>query len=227
MSTLHSLTVLFCLAVLLAGGCTRIPQPSGYPFVEQQKMQAAFHWEVLANDVANQINLALIEHGFLETPVYVRRSCERSGNCRDASFPFDEGFNDLLATQLVSFGVPTLAENDESGLVVDYKVQVLFHQATRYQWPWPGALTALTAGILVFRNAPAELATLVSAAAADVARTTSVINGHYEVIISTSIVRDNRYVMRKSDVYYINDPDFWHYQQSEPASEIELTGSRF
>jgi hypothetical protein len=52
-------------------------------------------------------------------------------------------------------------------------------------------------------------------------------NGHYEVIITTSIINDNLYLMRKSDIYYINDTDFWQYQPSVPAQEIQLTSSRF
>lgn len=32
-----------------------------------------------------------------------------------------------------------------------------------------------------------------------------------EVIITTSMVFDSRYMMRKSDIYYIHKPDWWHY----------------
>ena len=40
----------------LASGCVRMPQPQGFPYSNQPKMQAAHHWNVLANDVANRIN---------------------------------------------------------------------------------------------------------------------------------------------------------------------------
>lgn len=218
-----------CLCVMLMGGCTRIPQPAGYAFSEQQKMQAAHHWDVLANDVADQVNTELIDRGLLDTPVYVRHSCGPSGDCGPGgTFPFDEGFNDLLTTQLVNFGVPTKAKEDNKGLVVDYKIQVVYHQANRYQWPKPGVLTALTAGIMVFRNAPFEIAAIAGAASADALWSTSVFNGHYEVIITTSIVNDNLYLMRKSDIYYINDSDVLQYQQVAPAAdELELTSTRF
>ncbi len=220
--------LLLSLCTFFISGCARIPQPTGYPHSEQQKLQAAYHWNVLANDVANQINSELLERGYLDTSVYVNHSCGEGENCGSGkTFPFDEGFNDLLTTQLVNFGVPTRPENDGKSLVVDYKVQVLYHQANRYQWPQPGVLTALTAGIMVFRNAPWEFAALAGAAAVDALWSTSVLNGHYEVIITTSIVDNNLYIMRKSDIYYINDPDFWHYQQVAPADELELTSSRF
>ncbi len=223
--------ILFLLSVTALasiGGCIRTPQPETYPFSTQQKMQAAHHWDVLANDVADQINNELIRRGYLETPVYVNHSCGKADDCGpDAAFPFDEAFNDLLTTQLVNFGVPTLAGNDDSGLVVNYKVQVVFHRSPPRQWPRPGVLTSLTAGIIVMRNAPDEILALAAAAATDTLRATSVVNGHYEVIISTSIVDNNVYLMRKSDIYYINDTDFWQYRKSEPAAEIELTGSRY
>ncbi len=216
---------LFLLVIFLSG-CLRIPQPTTYAYSEQQKMQAAHHWDVLANDVANQVNNELIRQGYIETPVFVRHSCGIPDSCGPGeTFPFDEGFNDLLTTQLVSFGVPTQAAQEEKGLTVDYKVQVLYHRANRNQVLRPGTITALTAGIMVFRNAPQEIINIAAAAAVDLARSYAVMNGHFEVIITTSIVDDNMYVMRKSDIYYIQDADFWHYKQTEPAAEIELTNS--
>ena len=221
--------VLFGLSfflLLAVAGCIRAPQPKGYAYSSQHKMQAAHHWNVLAADMAIQINRELIERGYLLHPVYVRHSCGVAEACgKDETYAFDEGFNDLLISQLVNRGVPTRAANEEGALVVDYKVQVLYHAADRYQWPQPGAITALTAGITVFRNAPGEILAIALAGAADTIRTTSVINGHYEVIITASIVDENRYIMRSSNIYYINDADFWHYQQMEAAPEIELTNS--
>ncbi len=220
--------IFFCLCLFLLNGCLRSPQPIGYPYSEQQKMRAAHHWDLLANDVANQVNTELISQGYLDRTVYVKHSCGQPDNCGPGeTFPFDEGFNDLLTTQLVNFGVPTQAEKEVDSLILDYKIQVLYHQAKSYQWFRPGTLTVLTAGVMVFRNAPFEIAAIAAAAAADVLLTTTVDGGHYEVIITTSMVDDNLYLMRKSDVYYIDDPDFWHYQQVTPADELELTSSRF
>jgi len=216
----------FC--IVLMTGCSRIPQPVGYSYSEQQKMQAAHHWEVLANDVANQVNAELVARGYLDTPVYVRHVCEEKKDCTGSSpFAFDQGFNDLLTTHLVNFGVPTRPVPADDSLEVDYKIQVIYHRSARYQWPQPGVLTALTAGIMVFRNAPFEVAAIAGAAAADALWSTEVMNGHYEVIITTSIINDNLYLMRKSDIYYINDTDFWQYQPSVPAQELQLTSSRF
>lgn len=221
-------SIVLGLVLLFVTACTRIPQSEVYSYTEQQKMQAAHHWNVLANDVANRINNELVLKGYLETPVHVRHSCGLPDNCGEGeTFPFDEGFNDLLTTQLVQFGVPTQAVQEEDDLLVEYKVQVLYHQAQRIQSPRPGVITALTAGIMVLRDAPAEVIAIAASAAIDALWSTSSANGHYEVIITTSIVDDNVYVMRSSDIYYVNDKDFWHYQQSNPAPELELTSSRY
>ncbi len=220
--------LVLCLLSFAASGCTRIPQPTSYSFSQQQKMQAAYHWQVLATDVAGQINSELVSRGLLDTPVYVRHSCGKPAGCgKGGTFAFDEGFNDLLTTRLVNLGVPTEAVQAQDALVVDYKIQVVYHQANRYQWPQPGVLTALTTGIMVFRNAPWEIAAIAGAAGTDALWSTEVTNGHYEVIITTSMVRNNLYFMRKSDIYYINDVDVGHYQPSRPAGELELTSSRF
>ncbi len=220
--------IAIALCALLVAGCSRIPQPVGYSYSEQQKMQAAHHWEVLANDVANQVNAELVSRGYLDTPVHVRHVCDDTQACKgDAPFPFDQAFNDLLTTQLVNFGVPTRPAPADDTLDVQYKIQVVYHRTPRYQWPQPGVLTALTTGIMVFRNAPVEVAAIAGAAAADTLWSTEVMNGHYEVVITTSIINDNMYLMRKSDIYYINDMDFWQYQPAAPADELQLTSSRF
>ena len=217
--------LLAALMLCLAAGCTRIPQPQGFLYDNQEKMQAAYHWNVLANDVANRINNELIRQKYFNTPVHVRHSCGKADPCAPGqTFPFDEGFNDLLTTQLVNFGVPTLATPEGSVLTVDYKVQVVQHSATRVQWPQPGLLTALTAGVVVLRDAPWQVISLATAAATDTLLATSTTNNHYEVIITTSITDRGKYVMRASDIYYINDADFWQYQQGSPAAEIKLIG---
>ncbi len=226
----HSVIFFFplCLLSMILSGCLRSPLPTGYAYSTQQKMQAANHWEVLANDVANQINKELIDREYLTTPVYVRHSCGRPDACgKGETYAFDEGFNDLLVTELVTFGVPTRAAIEEDTLVVDYKVQVLNHRAVRYPNPPPGVMTALAMGITVFRNAPIEIIAMLTAGAVDATLANVTSSGHYEVIITTSIVDENRYIMRSSNIYYINDVDFWQYQQAAPAAELELTSLRY
>lgn len=192
----------------------------------QGDMDSVGQWNVLANHVADRINNELIRQNYLSATVHVRHSCGGPGKCGShESFPFDEGFNDLLTTQLVNFGVNTVRSPESASLAVEYKVQAVYQPSDYRKWTWPkpGALIALATGIVVFENAPWEI--IAAATAVDVFRTNYQPSGHYEVIITTSILDKNRYVMRSSDIYYIDNADYWLYRLATPAAEIRLTGS--
>jgi hypothetical protein len=220
--------VLALLILSLICGCSRIPEPAGFEYSSQSKMQAAHHWDVLAMDVANQINLELIKDDLLNTAVYVRKTCgEDDAPCKpNETSQFDEGFHDLLVTQLVRNGVPTSTKPEHEILTVNYKVQVVYHHAKRVRTLTPGVLTALTAAVEVLRNASPEVMTVAAAGAIDLANASFVDNGHYEIIVTTSIVSMRKYLFRTSSIYYINDADFWHYQaNSGKAKEIKMTSA--
>ncbi len=214
------------ILTLLLSSCSRIPQPASYAFSEQQKMQAAHHWDVLAADVANQINNQLIISDYVDKAVYVKATCGTDAvPCEQGeTTQFNEGFRDLLITRLVNYGVPTSSNKKLTDIEVNYKVQVIYHASNRYTMA-PGTLTALTAVISVFRNAPSTLQALAIATGIDLLNTASPINGHYEVIITTSMVTEEKYLFRTSDIYYINDPDFWHYQNAPTGKTIQMVST--
>lgn len=216
-------TVSILIVFIFMAACTRIPQPASYAYSEQQKMQASHHWDVLASDVANQINNQLIQSDYVDKAVFVKSTCGSDAvPCeRGQTTQFNEAFRDLLITRLVHFGVPTSIEKQVADIKVDYKVQVVYHAANRSTIA-PGALTMLTAAILVVRNAPAEVQALALAAGLDIMNSAAPRNGHYEVIITTSMVADGKYLFRTSDIYYINDPDFWHYREYSTGKTIQM-----
>jgi hypothetical protein len=219
-------TVLILL-LLFFTSCSRIPQPAPYAFSEQQKMQATHHWDVLASDVANQINNQLILSDYIDRAVYVKTTCGSDATpCeQEETTQFNEAFRDLLITRLVSFGVPTSIEKKATDIEVNYKVQVVYHSSTRRTLA-PGTLTALTAMVSVFRDASFTVKLLALAAGLDIANSTSPGNGHYEVIITTSTVTDGKYLFRTSDIYYINDPDFWQYQNAPTGKTIQMVSGK-
>ena len=214
------------LAVGLAA-CGRIPEPTGYPHSHQQKMQAGHHWDVLAADIANQINNELILNDYLDTPVYVRQTCgDENQPCKPfETTVFEESFRDLLITNLVRLGVPTSPTQGDKTLVVNYKAQLVYHHARRWRTLKPGLITALTAGVLVIRNAPSELIVLATAGAIDFANAALSSVSNFEVIITTSVVTDSNYLFRNSNIYYINDKDSWHYLTPSSPQEIRLTSA--
>jgi len=192
-------------------------------------MQASHHWDVLAADIANQINNELILNDYLDEPVFVRPTCgDENQSCDPAETTvFEESFRDLLITHLVALGVPTSPRVEADAIVINYKAQTVYHQRNRWRTVKPGLLTALTAGIVVLRNAPSELIALAIAGTIDFANASLVTTSNFEVIITTSIVADNHYLFRNSNIYYINDHDSWHYQMGSRPAEINLTSNLY
>ncbi len=219
--------IIFLAVSLLLCGCSSVPTNSSYAFSEQQKMQAAHHWDVLASDVANQINNQLIRSDYVDKSVFVQATCgDDATPCEQGETTvFNEGFRDLLITRLVGFGVPTSSSLQPADIEVNYKVQVIYHQKSLYTMK-PGLLTVLATGISVLRHTPGEIQTIAAAAALDFLNAAGSTAGHYEVIISTSMVTENKYLFRTSDIYYITDPDFWHYQNTSPGETIQLVSTR-
>jgi len=214
---MHILPLFICTALLLTSCAGGIPEPVDYPHSEQQKMQASHHWEVLAKDLANRINNELIITDNINSTVFVKKTCgDESKPCEPhQTSSFNEAFRDLLITNLVDYGIPTRKHLVENSIEIQYKVQIVRHSAQRVRTFEPGILTALSAAIVVLRNAPTEVIILATGAMADVANANLTQNGHYEVIITTSMINDNKYLFRASDIYYINDKDFHHYRDSE------------
>ncbi len=222
---------IYILTLFLVCSCSsRIPEPISYPYSQQKKMQASSHWEVLAADLANRINNELILSGNLDKAVFVKETCGDDTNpCQpNETSSFNEAFRDLLITNLFGYGVPTKNRLDEKAIEVLYKVQIVRHNTDRVRSLQPGLLTALSTAVVVLRNAPADLILLASGIAVDVANTSLVTNGNYEIIITTSMISHDQYLFRASDVYYINEKDFYHYQNTLPRTEtIKLSSDKY
>lgn len=220
----------FILIFLFVCSCSsRIPEPITYQYSQQKKMQASSHWEVLAADLANRINNELIVTDNIYKTVFVKETCgDESISCQPhETSSFNEAFRDLLITNLFGHGVPTKSRPDENTIEVRYKVQVVHHNTNRVRSLQPGLLTGLSAAVTVLRNAPTELILLALGTVADIANTSLVSNGNNEVIITTSMIKDDRYLFRASDIYYINDKDFYHYQENMPQTKtIRLSSGK-
>ena len=216
-------TILSLLLLVFLSSCSSIPMFSSYTWTEQQKMQAAHHWDVLASDVANRINNQLISSDYIDKAVYVKTTCGTDAIpcAQEETTLFNEGFRDLLITRLVRFGVPTSSNKHSADIELNYKVQVIYHSTPRHTIQ-PGLLTALSTAVAVLRHTPVEAQIMAGAAVLDFFIAVGPPSGHYEVIITTSMVTDEKYLFRTSDIYYINDPDFWHYQSSPTGKNIQL-----
>ena len=103
----------------------------------EKEMNSVGHWNVLANQVANRINHELVRKKMFTTTVHVRHSCGTASKCGPSqTYPFDEGFHDLLMGQLVNFGVQAVDSPDVANMVMEYKVQTVFHPPKQSTWNW-------------------------------------------------------------------------------------------
>lgn len=215
------------LVPLLFCGCrSQVPKPTSYKFSTQQKMQAAQHWDVLAQDVASQIAKKLNNRNVENrNPLYVQN---------DSKLTFTDAFYDLLVGHLIDRGVP-VTNNKQGAIVAQYDVQLIRHSANNSQRPWPGTHTAtastISGGIEVARNISGEVAKRVAAysggillgAAIDASYGYHVKLPRNEVLITTTLEQNDRLVLKNTDIYYINDKDFWHYVEHDPGKEYTVS----
>ena len=197
--------LLLPLVALLAGCASQVPIAANHPISTQKKAKAVHHWDVLADDVTSQTIQAMRRASVPEgTPLYVELPGDGSA--------FGKAFRTLLITRMVGRGLPVANEKIPGAIGLEYETQLVRHNSSRYAHV-PGTFTTLASGIWVFRdliigNTAAMPAGLAVGALADYGA------GHFaggatptELLITSSIVMEKKYVMRKSDIYYIEDAD--------------------
>lgn len=185
----------------MSASCSLVPEPSSYGHTMQSKMQSAYHWEVMADDVAKQIRARLDEPygtGKDAGTFFVNRSEDRT--------PFSEAFHDLLISSIVEEGMAVAAQMMDGVRVVDYDVKVVHHKADR------GAAQPETLIGQILRRGITVVRDTVAFGAFQAQKVP-----HSEVMVTVSITENNEYILHSTDIYYINDPDFWHYGVSGPT----------
>jgi hypothetical protein len=126
---------------------------------------------------------------------------------------FGRGFHTMLISKLVNSGMG-VATKPEGAIQVSYEAQVVRHLAGQGNYQ-PGTVAALAGGVVVAR----EIATSNSSPSAKTVEAAALIAGaeflaakvrllsatNTEVIITTSLIDNNKYLMRKTDVYFVED----------------------
>ena len=126
-----------------------------------------------------------------------------------------------------------MATRPEGAVEVKYEAQVVRHKPDEYR---PGAATELALGILVVR----QLAVSGASPTAKAVAATGLVAGadllgasgrlhsatNTEVIITTSLIDNNRFLMRKTDVYYVEDAECVMFEAPfRPLTKnMEVTG---
>jgi hypothetical protein len=211
-----SLLLAVCF-LTLAGCASQIPIAANHPISTQKKAKAVHHWDLLAGDVTEQ-TVATLKKGAIaaETPLFVAFPPDNT--------PFSKAFRNLLITRMVNQGLP-VTNVGGNAVELQYETQLVRHNSSRYAHI-PGSFTALASGIWVLR----DIATAGLPGAVAVAALADYGAGLYaggapgtELLVTSSIIVDKKYVMRKNDIYYIEDADVPLFvdrcKQSETCSQ--------
>ena len=199
------LNVLLLLASVFLVSCTsQIPVATNYPYTEQQKMQAAHHWEVLADEVVGQMQ----EKGRVSKamPLFViprfycpdkesrtvykdRRALIKADESdRLVTIPFKRAYLNYLTTKLVEADYNIVDSKKRAGQVMIFDIQVVKHAKRPVRSPD------------VISKLGRYLAGAADGAYIDVEAS------EYEAVITTSVKRGAEYIMNHTGTYYINTP---------------------
>lgn len=202
-------TIVSTISLVLSGcfytNAAQVPMAKTYPYSEQQRMQAAHHWQVLAEYEATGI---LQQPHLRATPLYLPKHTDHPRG------EFARGYRSLLTSELVSGGA--IVQKEPGGAAtVDFDVEVINHSDRGFIRPYPGTMTlaALATGIsvLVAPSSNAALALIPPVAGADVTSGSWTSVSQEEVIITTKITDNERVLYSSSNIYYINQGDRRHY----------------
>lgn len=196
-------------AALLATACATpyapAPLATNFEASKQHKLQAAAHWNTIAQDVAAKLSARLPEN----TALLVNQQADAS--------PFERAFTGQLITALIDAGHPVM-RTPEGALRVGVETQAVPFSADRPQYRYAGAATTLGAGLWVLydiveyaSNGPAKAAMLALGGADAYAWFQSEFASGgtpaMEIIVNTSVTDANRYLARNTSVYYVDDAD--------------------
>ena len=217
-----------CGAVTLVflSGCktAQVPYTENFPVSTQKVVRATSHWDILADDVAAQTVTAI----GINKIIFVATPNEQTD--------FNRAFHNLLITRMVNKGVPVSTEKSSS-VEVQYETQVVTHNSERRAYK-PGTITVLAAGLMVAYNvhswtrpSDSAVALLGAAGAADVFASTDAGNPtKTELVVTTSATEGGRYILRKTDIYYLEPEDvplFMKIEKREtPVREFNVVGGK-
>lgn len=218
---LPRLLVILLVSSLLSGcfyrQMSQAPIATTYPYSVQQRMQAAHHWDVLADHEADGI----LHSERLRGKTYY---LPEAGATQDGDFL--QGYRSLLKSRLVSRGA-RVTVSPALGAHLHVDVQVVDHRDRGFIRPPHGALTILATGIAVAtipinRWSEPALALIPAAAAADLVSGSWTHTGNTEIIVTTQVIENEHVIYSSSNIYYINGGDRRHYG-ARPAPVVTPT----
>ncbi|MDP3211458.1 hypothetical protein [Methylotenera sp.] len=204
---------LIVLSVCLTACATNIPQAKNFESTAQRKAMAVQHWGVIATDAVERTKLALARQAPLAgSPLYV------SDN---SNTDFGRAFRKYMIAGLIDAGYAVSATK-QGAIEVGYEAQVIRHASSfdpktlGYQ---PGMATGGVTGFWVLRDAlkygsstAFAVGSVAVAGAYDGYKAVNPGETGVELLVSTSIIHNSRYVMLNADAYYIEKDEAWLFE---------------
>lgn len=204
---LKNAVLVAAIAAVTWGCASPVPVADNFPLSFQKVARTAHHWDVVADDVVAQTAETLrAKASFADRPVYVVQPTRNT--------TFDASFRDFLLNRMVDRGMAVNVCSAPSEVQVRYATRVIEHSANMPRYK-PGFLTALASGVWVghilgeshISSDAAFGLGIPLGIAADVLAGHEAEATRTEIIVTTTITEGNRFVMRRSDVYYVPDGD--------------------
>jgi len=228
MKIARGLVLLSLSATLFACGNNNhlpFPRATMFPGAEQQKVQSASHWEVLARHESGQILAALGDgNGTITPSLYLGNPARNAGD-------FQSAWHNMLVTGLVSSGAAVMLSQESALFTVDYDIQVVEHASREVLPLRPGSVTAFFAmaagiddsqfwgdqGLLLIPVALA--ADLWSKFNKDTSEEVT------EVIITTRVLDRQQIAHASTRIYYFDPDDIAHYRGQGRTFDVVTAGS--
>lgn len=212
-------TAMALAAGIVLAGCashyTPTPLAANFPTTKQAKLQAAYHWGVISDNIEKSVVAELKKSP--PRPVYLNEPREPS--------PFQRALATQLTTSLVNDGY-VVTRSPAGSLKIDMDVQAVTFTANRPQYRYHGERAALATGVWVLSEIEAPLLGGVAAGAAALdsydwfnAQFAPGATPRTEIIVTVSVTDQFRYLARSTSAYYVADSDRVLYGIIDPEPE--------
>ncbi|MFC1822507.1 hypothetical protein ACFL9T_07350 [Thermodesulfobacteriota bacterium] len=204
---------------LLSSACATAPPVGSFAHSKQKQMLTAQHWDIVARSVAQEL---------AETMKAGEPSLTNGKGIYVQPMPgvFGQAFTKMLIDHLLASGMK-VCKWSMGCSILEFDTQVIKHKANEMERPLPRLLTPLGLGIYLAGSVSewGYGTAILAAVLADYYLLDSykTMKANSEVIITASVVENDRYVFQESLIYYINQADWQHY----PTENSSATARSF
>lgn len=211
---LRELSISFALLGVLSGCATshsEAPVAKNFATSDQNKLQAAAHWNIVATDIATRLKANMAGKVQKQQPLYV-------------SSQENSAFNQAVVAELISSLVSDdylVVKSPADAIKVDVDTQLVAFSAHRAQPKPVGLASALAAGVWVLSAADINVTTAGVATAAVFGSEAYIWANSdkatgptpkTEITVNVSVSDNDKYLAISKDTYYVADSDRQLYE---------------